>query len=411
MSVELLKQNAQDLKTGVLYVFTGEQASGAEIVIEALMSKNLNNTIIHLFISPGRFADNLKMQGKPYSITCLQQLRKLNRSTTNIALFVFKAVINHFVISYKVVRYAKQHKISVVHANTIVAASYLLPAVIISKVLRLKIKWLWSDHDMIYFKKSDHYFSSLCCKWYNKTLVVSNAVKQKYRNKPKVAVLYNGLDTSHYKPDAFSRSLFRKQYAIQDNTIVFVIAGIISPRKRQLELMQAFSKLNDANQNVLLLLAGDYGTDNMIYNEQVKNLLQTMPNVSYIGHISNMVQLYNGCDVVVNNSSAKGSEPFGATIYEAMSCETLVMAANTGGLPEIVDHNINGFLFNPDDEKALIEMLNYIITHYNQLSEHKKQGRQKVIQKFNFDTILQQYNYHIGINTSMAKNNTTVLQY
>jgi hypothetical protein len=47
------------MKKPVLYVFGGEKAQGAEVVIERLMFQNLDNVEPHLFISPGSFADEL----------------------------------------------------------------------------------------------------------------------------------------------------------------------------------------------------------------------------------------------------------------------------------------------------------------------------------------------------------------
>ncbi len=385
------------MNTKILYVFSGEQSSGAEIVIEALISKNLKMVTPHLFISPGRFAEKLITENKPYHITLVNQLRKLNRSKNGNLQFYIKALKNYFNISIRVIRYVKQHEIKIVHANTIVPASYLLPAVLYSKIFNPSLQWIWSDHDMVYFKKIDHFLSSLCCKLYDKTLVVSNAVKAKYGNRPKVEVLYNGIDTHYFKPDMNARSEFRKHWGVGDKTILFAIAGIISPRKRQLELMEAFGEIESKGINIQLFLAGDFGPDDLLYNEEVKNLLGQLPNVKYIGHIDKMVNFYNGCDVIVNNSSAKGSEPFGATIYEAMSCETLVMAAETGGLPELVDHKKNGFLFAPDNKEALVAMINFIIDNMDSLDLIKKEARNKVENKFGFAVIVQQYNRLIGI--------------
>jgi glycosyltransferase involved in cell wall biosynthesis len=391
------------LSTKILYVFSGEQASGAEIVIETLMSKNMENVSPHLFISPGRFAQKLLAENKPYNIRLVNELRKLNRSKNGKFQFYLKALKNYFTISSKAIKYIKQNEIKIVHANTIVPASYLLPAVLFSKIFSPTVKWVWSDHDMVYFKKIDHFFSGLCCKLYDKTLVVSNAVKAKYGSRPKVEVLYNGLDTEYFKPDYNARFEFRKQWGIKEQTIVFAIAGIISPRKRQLELMEAFSKVKNHAIDIHLFVAGDFGPDDLQYNEKVKDLLNKLPNIRYIGHIDNMVRLYNGCDVIVNNSSAKGSEPFGATIYEGMSCETVVMAANTGGLPELVDNKINGFLFAPDNEEALVKMINYIIDNYNTLDARKKEARKKVENKFGFATIVTQYNQLICVPTETKK--------
>ena len=163
----------------ILYIFGGEKAQGAEIVIERLISHNTLNVNAHLMISPGSFADKLTAENKPYKIIRLDNLKKLNRSSTNPFYFLIKAIINYITVSYVVYRYLKKNNINIIHANTIVPASYLLPLIAISKILMPRKVWIWSDHDMKYFSAFEHYLCNWCSALYNCTLVVSEAVKKK----------------------------------------------------------------------------------------------------------------------------------------------------------------------------------------------------------------------------------------
>jgi L-malate glycosyltransferase len=42
-------------------------------------------------------------------------------------------------------------------------------------------------------------------------------------------------------------------------------------------------------------------------------------------------------------------ESFGLAALEAMACEVPVVATNVGGLPEVVKHGVDGYLFEPRD--------------------------------------------------------------
>jgi N-acetyl-alpha-D-glucosaminyl L-malate synthase BshA len=42
-------------------------------------------------------------------------------------------------------------------------------------------------------------------------------------------------------------------------------------------------------------------------------------------------------------------ESFGLAALEAMACEVPVVASNVGGLPEVIEHNVTGFLHPPED--------------------------------------------------------------
>lgn len=385
----------------VLYIFGGEQASGAEIVIESLMTKNVGNVEAYLFISPGQFAEKLLNSKKKYAIIPVPELKKLNRSTTNSFLFYFRAISVFFIVSYKTFRYLKENQIGTVHANTVVPASYLLPCLFFCKIIGRKIKWIWSDHDIKHFKKIDHFFSKICTRYFDNTLVVSNAVKAKYKSQNRVTVLYNGLDTEIFKLNIQARQSFRQLLGVSDDTIVFSIAGTICPRKQQRELIIAFLKVAENHQNLLLLIAGSFGSDYPDYTNEVQDLIKKQQEkIKYIGQVNNMIEFYNASEVLVNNSSSIGSEPLGTTIYEAMSCETIVMASKTGGSPEIIDHGINGFLFGADSENDLVEMLNFLVNNINLLSTIKKAAREKVKQKFAYQDMMNKYNEIILLNNN-----------
>mgnify|MGYP003589852693 FL=1 len=60
-----------------------------------------------------------------------------------------------------------------------------------------------------------------------------------------------------------------------------------------------------------------------------------------------------------------------------------VLCSNVGGIPEFVNDEENGWLFNPKDENELILKLNTILSlEKNYLQEITQKGYQSVIEKF-----------------------------
>jgi glycosyltransferase involved in cell wall biosynthesis len=45
-------------------------------------------------------------------------------------------------------------------------------------------------------------------------------------------------------------------------------------------------------------------------------------------------------------------EPFGMAVIEALACGTPVIAMNRGAMPEIIEHGVNGFLADTEEEFA-----------------------------------------------------------
>lgn len=379
----------------VLYLFGGEKASGAEIVIDRLMRCNLDRVEAHLFISPGAYADFL-LQSKPYIVKVDPYFKKLNRKDVNKILYLFKAAKNYIFLTKHIIQYILQNKIDVVHANTIVPAAYALPALLICKLMSKNVKWIWSDHDIKYFSNKDNRFAALNLKLYDATLVVSKAVRDKYsKNKKynKVITLYNGLGLESFKPLMSSRNFFRARYQVSNDVIVFGIAGFISKRKGQLSLLQVFTDIQKKYHNVHLFIAGSVATEDSVYAEEVFSQINANARyTSYLGKIDDMLSFYNGCDIIINNSNLSGSEPLGTTIYEAMACEKIVIASNTGGSSEIVDDGIDGFLFNAEDNLDLQLKIEHCLNNYSAMENIKKNARDKVKKRFNLEEMKVKYN-------------------
>jgi glycosyltransferase involved in cell wall biosynthesis len=69
-----------------------------------------------------------------------------------------------------------------------------------------------------------------------------------------------------------------------------------------------------------------------------------------LGPRSDVAAIMQALDLLVINSSV---EPFGLVALEAMACGTPVLATETGGLPEIIEHGKDGWLVPLRDENTL----------------------------------------------------------
>ena len=59
-----------------------------------------------------------------------------------------------------------------------------------------------------------------------------------------------------------------------------------------------------------------------------------------------MIRCCRSSDVFLLPSA---QESFGLAALEAMACEVPVVASNVGGLPEVIEHGVTGFLHDQDD--------------------------------------------------------------
>ena len=89
---------------------------------------------------------------------------------------------------------------------------------------------------------------------------------------------------------------------------------------------------------------------------------------------------YNWADAVIVPSVLP--EPFGLVAIEAMSLGKLVIAANHGGLSEIIEDNVSGLLFEPDNEKDLALKICALIQNPYLIKDLGNKGFEVFISKF-----------------------------
>ena len=69
------------------------------------------------------------------------------------------------------------------------------------------------------------------------------------------------------------------------------------------------------------------------------------------------------------------SEGLGRVVVEAMATGTLVIGSQVGGIPEIVEDGVTGFLVQPGDETRLAERLRWVLEHPDEGQEMGRRAR------------------------------------
>ncbi|MBU1628317.1 glycosyltransferase family 4 protein [bacterium] len=98
---------------------------------------------------------------------------------------------------------------------------------------------------------------------------------------------------------------------------------------------------------------------------------------------------YKKADLVIVPSIWE--EPFGIVAVEAGALSLPVISTRVGGLQEIVEDGITGFVIQPQDEKALADKINYFLDDREKLIEMGKSARKRVIENYNWDDIVNKH--------------------
>jgi N-acetyl-alpha-D-glucosaminyl L-malate synthase BshA len=84
-------------------------------------------------------------------------------------------------------------------------------------------------------------------------------------------------------------------------------------------------------------------------------------------------------------------ESFGLAALEAMACEVPVIATNVGGLPEVVQHGVDGYLVNPGDVKEAGRYALEILSRTDRGREMGQQARRNAKSKFCANDVIPRY--------------------
>lgn len=195
------------------------------------------------------------------------------------------------------------------------------------------------------------FFLSYLCRLSNAEIIFNSVSTRKaFKILKKVHIIYNAFEGFGDLGNQFENDC-------SQNELKLLLIGRINTWKGHSFVLDALSKLT-SSENVKLKIVGSTfeGNEHILDELKIKaKKLNLVDKVSFTPFTSSTFDAYNWADVVVVPSIMP--EPFGRIAIEGMSLKKPVVAANHGGLPEIVSHDISGFLFTPSDVSEFISCI------------------------------------------------------
>jgi len=168
-------------------------------------------------------------------------------------------------------------------------------------------------------------------------------------------------------------------------------AGVLSPVKGVHHLINAFALVAKDFLRARLLIAGR--EQNRTYaaglRKQVRGL-RLNGRIRFSGAMPQAelaLQMRNACVLVLPSAS----EGLGRVLLEAMATGIPVIGSGVGGIPELVEEGVNGFLVPPGDEKALAEKIRWMLENPEQAHAMGCHGRAFVEGFFSTEAYVKAY--------------------
>lgn len=163
---------------------------------------------------------------------------------------------------------------------------------------------------------------------------LDNELKASFLKDIPSIVIYNGIDTSVFKP---SSGNFRIKYNVGDKRIVLGVASTWDTRKGLADFIE-LSKILDERYKIVLVGLND---------KQKASLPDNMIGIGRTDGPKELAEIYSASNVLFN---ASVEETFGLPNVESLACGTPVVAYNCTGIPETMTEN-DGYIVEPHDLK------------------------------------------------------------
>lgn len=174
----------------------------------------------------------------------------------------------------------------------------------------------------------------------------------------KQALIWNGMPPERVSvvPHGVMTDVVGDGHKTQSEKVRFAYIGRITKIKGVDLLINAFRKLSK-DFPISLAIYGPSSPDETDYLHLCQELARGDSRVSLMGSLSReeFPEAFKGIDVLVVPSV--WHEVFGIVVQEALANQTPVIGTDIGGIPDLIEHGVNGLLFPMGDTKALTECL------------------------------------------------------
>jgi glycosyltransferase involved in cell wall biosynthesis len=245
--------------------------------------------------------------------------------------------------------YIRQNRIRLVHAFDVPTVLFAAPAARWHKVpvvisAQLSYRYFYGRFGRAGLRLTDRLSDAVVVNSH----AVAETLLTEYRVPlDKIDVCHNGVDAREFHPGP--KQSLPELYGA---TLVVGSVCVMRQEKRMDWVVRAFAKVHRTNPGIHLLLVGS-GPE----TERLHALAREL-EVHEVTHFhpaqAQVAPWMRTIDIYVNSSY---SESFPNALLEAMACGCFPIGSNVGGIPELISHGKNGFLFESKSEEDLAEKL------------------------------------------------------
>lgn len=227
-------------------------------------------------------------------------------------------------------------------------------------------------------------------RWCDKMIFISQplidwALREGVVTEDKAVKIYSGIELDQFGPvTEDTKNRIRSKWRIGHEDVVIGVVSKLWEGKGHAILIKAFKELRKEIKDIRLVIVGE----GYIYNE-LRNLVHMLglkDSVLFTGFQMDVSEIIATFDVAVLPSFFEG---MGRVLLEAMAMEKPVVASRVGGIPDLVEHGVNGFLVSPGDVLELSNTIKKIVRDKKLAHEMAEKGRKRITEQFSAEAMVQ----------------------
>jgi glycosyltransferase involved in cell wall biosynthesis len=201
-------------------------------------------------------------------------------------------------------------------------------------------------------------------------------------------MIYNGVDLSRVNPSRERAIIFRQRHSIPEDRAVVVQVSWVIPEKGIPDLLESARLVVEQDPNVQFVIVGEGAYRAQYMREAAAMGIED--RVTWTGMCADPFGegVFDAADLVCQLS--RWEEVFGWMIAEAMAHAKPVVATRVGGIPELIDDGVSGYLVDRGDIAAASERVLELLSKPELRASMGQSARETVSAKFDLQTNVSQ---------------------
>ncbi len=291
-------------------------------------------------------------------------------------------------LTAKMVEVARTHRLQVLHVHYAIpfaAAAILATQVAPELGLKVITTLHGTDITLVGTSPSLKPVTQWCLEKSDAVTAVSRYLREEtYRKLPvrqEIEVVYNFIDPDRHGAGA-PKCLPRKA---SDRQVTLMHISNFRSVKRVDDVVRIFALVHQRMDSRLVLVGDgpEYG--------RVRELVEKLglsEVVRYVGVVDEVASLLSAADVLLLPSE---TESFGLVALEAMASGVPVVASDVGGLPEVVEHGVTGFLAPVGDVETMASYCLQLLDDCSKARQYARAARERAVRLFDYRAVVPRY--------------------